>query len=80
MKDNYTIRCNCHTYVTLEWNGNFIFCLDNDMMYMETIIEKVEKRTGMKFSEIHVKGNDQDFDGLRFLNGGFKKAHDIFGR
>ena len=80
MKDNYTIRCTCHTYVTLEWNGNFIFCLDNDMMYMETIIEKVEKRTGMKFSEIPVEGNDQDFDGLRFLNGGFKKAHDIFGR
>lgn len=80
MTDNYTIRCTCHTYVTLEWNDKFIFCLDNDMHYMEEIIERIEKRTGMKFREIPVKGNDRDFDGLRFLLGGFKKAPEIFGR
>lgn len=27
----YTIRCGGHNYITLEWNGKFIFCLDNDM-------------------------------------------------
>lgn len=79
MKDNYTIRCNCHTYVTLEWNDMFVFCLDNDMMYMEDIIEKIEKRTGQMFSQITRKGSIQDFDGLRFLNGGFKKGTEIFG-
>ena len=80
MPDSYTIRCSSHTYITLEWNGRFLFCLDNDLHYMEEIIEKIEKRTGMKFREIPVKGKDQDFDGLRFLSGGFKKASDIFGR
>ena len=78
MEKGYTIRCSSHTYVTLEWEGQFIFCLDNDLHYMETIIEKIEKRTRMKFREIPVKGSIQDFDGLRFLSGGFKKGQEIF--
>lgn len=79
VKDNYTIECYCHTYVTLKWNDQFVFCLDNDMMYMEEMIERIEKRTGQKFNTIKRKGSIQDFDGLRFLNGGFKKGAEIFG-
>lgn len=25
---DFTIECSCHTYITLKWNGKFIFCLD----------------------------------------------------
>ena len=78
MSEPYTIRCACHTYVTLEWNNKFVACYDNDMQYMEEIIEKIEKRTRMKFAEIPRKGYTQDFDGLRFLHGGFKKGREIF--
>lgn len=74
----YTIRCGNHTYVTLEYDGKFVFCYDNDMECMETIIAKIEKRTGMKFTEIPRKGSVRDFDGLRFLIGGFKKGREIF--
>ena len=79
MNEPYTIRCTCHTYITLEWNDKFIACYDNDMQYMEEIIEKIEKRTGQKFNTIQRKGGIQDFDGLRFLHGGFKKGTEIFG-
>lgn len=79
MNEPYTIRCTSHTYVTLEWNDKFIACYDNDMQYMEVIIEKIEKRTGQKFNMIRRKGSIQDFDGLRFLHGGFKKGTEIFG-
>ena len=61
--EGYTIRCGGHNYVTLEWNGKFIFCLDNDMHYAEEIIYNTEKRTGRK----------DDFQGLRFFNGGWKR-------
>ena len=79
MNESYTIRCTSHTYVTLEWNDKFIACYDNDMQYMEEIIEKIEKRTGQKFNMIRRKGSIRDFDGLRFLHGGFKKGTEIFG-
>lgn len=79
MNELYTIRCTSHTYVTLEWNDKFIACYDNDMQYMEEIIEKIEKRTGQKFNMIRRKGSIRDFDGLRFLHGGFKKGTEIFG-
>ena len=26
MNEPYTIRCTCHTYITLEWNDKFIAC------------------------------------------------------
>ena len=42
--DNYTIRCGSHNYITLEWNDKFIFCLDNDMMYAEEMINQIEKK------------------------------------
>ena len=32
----------------------------------------------MKFTEIPRKGSVRDFDGLRFLIGGFKKGREIF--
>ena len=69
----YTIRCGGHTYVTLEWNDKFIQCYDNDMMYAEDIILAVEKRTGMNFEGITVKGSKEDFRGLRFFNGGWQR-------
>lgn len=71
--DGWTIRCGSHTYITLEYEGKFVFCLDNDGMYMEEIIERIEKRTRKKFADIPIKGSKSDFDGLRFLNGGFKQ-------
>ena len=68
----WSMRCGSHTYITLYWNDKFIFCLDNDMHYMENIIETIEKRTQMKFEEIPIIGSKEDFNGLRFLAGGFK--------
>ena len=69
----YTIRCGGHNYITLERNGKFIFCLDNDMQYAEEMIYKIEKRTGMSFKDIPIKGRKDDFSGLRFFNGGWKR-------
>ena len=71
--DGFTIRCGSHKYITLEWNGKFIFCLDNDMMYAEEMIHEVEKRTSLCFQDIPIKGCKDDFDGLRFFNGGWKR-------
>ena len=72
-KDEWTIRCSGHNYITLEWNEKFIFCLDNDMMYAEEMIYKIEKRTGVDFRNIKIKGQKEDFTGLRFFNGGWKR-------
>lgn len=69
----YTIKCSCHTYITLELEGKFIFCLDNDFQYAEEMIYIIEKRTGMNFQDIPVKGSKDDFRGLRFFNGGWKR-------
>ncbi len=55
-KDEWTIRCSGHNYITLEWNEKFVFCLDNDMMYAEEMIYKIEKRTGVDFRNIKIKG------------------------
>ena len=59
--------------VQLEWNEKFVFCLDNDMMYAEEMIYKIEKRTGVDFRNIKIKGQKEDFTGLRFFNGGWKR-------
>lgn len=66
-KDEWTIRCSGHNYITLEWNEKFVFCLDNDMMYAEEMIYKIEKRTGVDFRNIKIKGQKEDFTGLSFL-------------
>lgn len=71
--NEYTIRCDGHNYITLEWDGNFIFCLDNDLMYAEEMIYMIEKRTKMNFQEIKINGNKDDFRGLRFFSGGWKR-------
>lgn len=71
--DGYTIKCTGHTYITLEHDGKFIFCLDNDMMKAEEMIHTIEKRTRMNFRDIPIKGNKDDFKGLRFFNGGWKR-------
>ncbi len=34
----FTIRCSGCTYITLEYDGKFIFCLDNDSMYAEEML------------------------------------------
>lgn len=69
----YTIKCGGHNYITLEWNGKFIFCLDNDIMYVEQMIFEIEKRTQMNFQDIPINGLRDDFRGLRFFNGGWKR-------
>lgn len=71
--EGYTIKCGGHNYITLEYEGKFIFCLDNDMMYAEEMIFNIEKRTGMDFKDIEIKGQKEDFRGLRFFNGGWKR-------
>ena len=53
-KTGFTIRCGGHTYITLEYDGKFIFCLDNDMMYAEEMIWRIEKRTRMNFQDIPI--------------------------
>ena len=72
-KTGFTIRCGGHTYITLEYDGKFIFCLDNDMMYAEEMIWRIEKRTRMNFQDIPIIGMKDDFQGLRFFNGGWKR-------
>lgn len=72
-KSEYTIRCGGHNYITLEWNDKFVFCLDNTELYAEEMIHKIEKRTQMSFSDIPIKGSKEDFQGLRFFNGGWKR-------
>lgn len=69
----YTIRCGGHTYITLEYDEQFIFCLDNDLIYAEEMIYRIEKRAGMNFKDIPIKGYKDDFNGLRFFNGGWKR-------
>lgn len=73
MTHGYTIRCDGHIYITLEYDGMFVFCLDNDMMYAEEMIHRIEKRTNMNFQDIPIKGHKDDFQGLRFFNGGWKR-------
>ena len=73
MTNGYTIRCGGHTYITLEWNDRFIFCLDNDLMKAEEMIYTIEKRTGLNFQDIPVKGSKDDFSGLSFFRGGWKR-------
>lgn len=71
--DEFTIRCSGHNYITLECGGKFIFYLDNDLLYAEEIIHRIERRTKMNFQDIPIKGSKNDFRGLRFFNGGWKR-------
>lgn len=79
----WSMRCGSHNYISLYYDGNFVRCYDNDLYrenphedeyYTEHIIAAIEKRTGMKIKDIPIIGRIEDFDGLRFLNGGFKKG------
>ena len=78
MSTKWSMKCTVHTYVSLYWDGAQVLTMDNDGHYMEEIIEKIEKRTGLRFNEIPIQGSRQDFSGLRYLNGGFKKPDQIF--
>ena len=73
IKCGYTMKCGGHNYVTLEHEGRFIFSLDNDSMYAEEIIYQIEKRTRQRFADIPIKGTKEDFQGLRFFKGGWKR-------
>lgn len=82
-KQRWSMNCCSHTYITLFYDDKFIRCYDNDFFnenekidgyYMEHVIAQIEKRTGMKIADIKIIGDVEDFDGLRFLNGGFKKG------
>ncbi len=81
----YSMRCDSHTYITLFYDGQFVHCFDNELhlddpskdeYYTEHIIATIEKRTKMKITDIPIIGCVEDFDGLRFLHGGFKKGHE----
>ena len=71
--DGYKIKCGSHTYVTLTYEDKFLSCLDNDIMFAEDIIINIEKRTKMKFKDIEICGDKEDFRGLVFYNGGWKR-------
>lgn len=70
----YTIKCAGHTYITLECDGKFVTCLDNDITYAEEMIYDIEKITDMNFSDIPIKGGKDNFQGLRFFTGGWKRG------
>lgn len=77
--NGWSMKCGCHNYITLFYDGKNVRCFDNDNSanneyYAENIIAAIEKRTRMKITEIPIIGNIEDFDGLRFLKGGFKKG------
>lgn len=81
----YSMRCSGHNYVSLFYDGKLVHCYDNNLRsdnpryneyYAEDIISKIEKRTRMKITDIPIIGCVDDFDGLRFMNGGFKKGHE----
>lgn len=62
----YKIKAASHTYVTLFYGETFVCCYDNDRIKGEDIIEQIEKRTGMKITDIPIIGTVQDFDGFFF--------------
>lgn len=69
--EEFWMECKYRMYITLFWNNQFVFCLDNADMDMEEIIEKIEKRTRMKFADIPIHGDKDDFQGLRFKTSGW---------
>ena len=72
MGDEWSIRCDYHTYISLYYKGQEVRCYNNKLEYMENIIKSIEKRTHLKFNEIKIIGNKEDFNGLKFLNHGFR--------
>ncbi len=81
--EGWSMKCGSHNYITLFFNGRFVHCFDNnlhvensqkDEYYTEHIITTIEKRTKMKITDIPIIGRIEDFDGMRFLNGGFRKG------
>ena len=79
----YSMKCSHHNYITLFYDDKFVHCYDNDLhndnptkdeYYTEHIIASIEKRTRMKITDIPIIGYVEDFDGMRFLHGGFKKG------
>ena len=71
--EGYSIRCSGHNYITLEHDDKFLMCLDNDLMKAEEMIHCIQKKAGMKFREIPINGSREDFNGLVFFNGGWKR-------
>ena len=67
----FWIECKHNVYVTLYYGNQFIRCFDNCIDKAEEIIEKIEKRTGKKFSDIPIAGKKDDFQGLIWLEYGW---------
>ena len=81
--EGWSMECSGHNYITLYYDGRFVHCFDNnlhienspkDEYYTEHIIATIERRTKMKITDIPIIGHVEDFDGMRFLHGGFKKG------
>lgn len=79
----WSMKCSCHTYITLYYDGKFVHCFDNDLhsdnllkdeYYTEHIIAAIEKRTHLKVTDIPIIGHIEDFDGMRFLHNGFTRG------
>lgn len=79
----WSIKCSCHTYITLYYDGKFVHCFDNDLhfdnplkdeYYTEHIIATIEKRTHLKVTDIPIIGHIEDFDGMRFLHNRFTRG------
>lgn len=85
----FSMKCSGHNYITLYYDGKFVHCYDNaihrdneaeDEYYTEHIIKSIEKRTRMKITDIPIIGHVEDFDGMRFLYGGFRKGAEWLNR
>lgn len=85
----FSIECKGHNYINLYYDGKLVHCYDNDLhldnetkdeYYTEHIIKSIEKRTRTKITDIPIIGHVEDFDGMRFLNGGFRKGAEWLNR
>ncbi len=47
--------------------------MENDIMYEAEMIYKTQKRTSVDLRNIKIKGQKEDFTGLRFFNDGWKR-------
>lgn len=69
--EEFWMECKHHEYVTLYYGNQFIHCYDNSTYNAEEIIERIEKRTRKKFSELPISGKKEDFQGLTWLTYGW---------
>lgn len=73
--DSYRLVITDNIYVSLYWGDRFLNCYDNCLYDGEEIMEKIEKRTRMKFYDIPVE-MDRGFTGFRFS--GLRGFHSFY--